>query len=407
MTGSYIRKIISIMITAAMILVTAGCSNEVQPVETNSASSVIGNLTAEVDSDNAELYNCSGKALEYLEYIGNNLVNRSFDGSGSNNVHDKAQDWIVDELMNAGYTEDQIQREIFDIKWDENTSYTGCNIVLTVEGEDPSMQIIAGAHYDGTGLGDNGSGTALLLANAVGLCGSQPHYTVKYIFFDGEEDGCLGSEYNASQMSKEELDNTLYMINLDSLAFGDYCNIYGGSYGENGTPTDESQLLPPQATEAYDFAADTAETLGFKVMRTADLDGYYKEHGSGPEIEENTLYTNPWTPDNPAPSNNSAMSPSTLPASDHVGYMDRGIEYIYFEATNWFAESENDEADAMSYTGYIETYDYDRGAHGMFMNTEYDTWENLNKYYPGRAEKHFKIYSPLLSALLYAAPSNL
>jgi hypothetical protein len=36
----------------------------------------------------------------------------------------------------------------------------------------------------------------------------------------------------------------------------------------------------------------------------------------------------------------------------------------------------------------------------MFMNTEYDTWKNLNEYFPGRAQKHFEIYSPLLSALL-------
>lgn len=63
------------------------------------------------------------------------------------------------------------------------------------------------------------------------------------------------------------------------------------------------------------------------------------------------------------------MSPATLPQSDHVGYMDRGD-------------------------------------HGMFMNTEYDTWENLCGYYPGRAQEHFDIYSPLLSALLYVHPES-
>ena len=50
--------------------------------------------------------------------------------------------------------------------------------------------------------------------------------------------------------------------------------------------------------------------------------------------------------------------------------------------------------------GYVETYDYSLGEHGMFMNTKYDTWKNLNEYFPGRAEAHFGIYSPLLSALL-------
>lgn len=406
MTNKNIRRVTTLVMMAVVLFATSGCSAVKPKVETNTASAVIGTLTTDVNADNAGDYNYSAKAMEYLEYIGKNLANRNFDGSGSNNVHEKTQDWIVSELLGAGYAEDQIGLEYFQVKWDETASYTGCNIILSVEGEDPSKQIIAGAHYDGTGLGDNGSGVAMLLANATGLYGAKPHYTVKYIFFDGEEDGCLGSEYNASQMSEEELDSTVYMINLDSLAFGDYCNIYGGSYGEQGVPTDASQLRSPQATEAYDFAADTAESLGFTVMRTADLDGYYKEHGSGPEIEKNTLYTNPWTPENPAPANNSVMSPATLPQSDHVGFMDRGIEYIYFEATNWFAESENDESDAMSYTGYVDTHDYDRGEHGMFMNTEHDTWENLCGYYPGRAQEHFNMYSPLLSALLYAHPES-
>ena len=172
-----------------------------------------------------------------------------------------------------------------------------------------------------------------------------------------------------------------------------YCNIYGGdqSLSEKGVPG---------LTDGYDIAADITEQLGFEVMRTSDLDGYFAEHGTGPEIEEGTLYTNPWTDENPSPSNYSVPSPATLPASDHIGFMYRGIEYIYFEATNWFAEGENDDVEATSYTGYIETYDYSLGEHGMFMNTEYDTWENLNKYFPGRAEKHFRIYSPLLSAMI-------
>lgn len=395
--------VFSIILALTFMTGCSGPSDSAAQDETapNEASALISSLTTPVTAENASEYDFTDKALEYLEYIGTNLKNRCFDGSGKSNKHEEAQDWIVGELKKAGYDDGQIKLEDFDASG--ITDAKGKNIILTVEGADPSKQIIAGAHYDGDGLGDNGSGTALLLANAVGLQGVQPHYTVKYIFFDGEEDGCLGSEYNAGQMSEEEIDSTVYMINLDALVFGDYCNIYGGAYGEEGMAIEVDQLKAPQATEGYDFAADTAESLGCKVMRTADLDGYYAEHGTGPAIEDNTLYTNPWTPENPAPANNSAMSPATIPASDHIGYMDLGIEYIYFEATNWFAEGADDEVEGTSYTGYIETYDYALGEHGMFMNTEYDTWEGLNEYFPDRAQKHFEIYSPLLSALILSS----
>ena len=396
-----VLRLLLIMIVIAIVLM--GCSEkemQVEDINKNDSAEWIASLSSDVNTENMKDYDFTSLAMEYLEYIGQNLANRDLDGAGDNNMHDAAQDWIISELIHAGYSMDQIEKERFEVNWSEEEHYVGHNIILTVKGEDPTRQIIAGAHYDGSGLGDNGSGMALLLANAVGMKDATPHYTLKFIFFDGEEIGTLGSEYNASHMSEEEVNRTIYMINMDSLAFGDYCNIYGGSYGEEGVPTDPTQLRSPKATEAYGFAADTAEKLGFKVWRTGDLDGYYAKNGTGPTIEDGAFYTNPWTPENPAPANNSVMSPSTLPASDHEGYMDRGIEYIYFEATNWFAESADDEADALSYTGYVETYDYENGEHGMFMNTEYDTWENLNKLYPGRVEKHYMLYSPLLSALL-------
>ncbi|MBE6028333.1 MAG: M28 family peptidase [Clostridiales bacterium] len=386
-------RLIAVLLIIMMVF-TASCSGRGKAEGQNAASAEIADLISDVSADNAADFDFTEKAMEYLEYIGTELPDRMLEGGKD---HDAAREWIVSELKKAGYSDDQISLQDFSGEW--LGGLTGTNIILTIEGEDPSKQIIVGGHYDGDGVGDNGSGTALLLANAVGLQGVKPHYTVKIIFFDAEEEGCFGSEYNVEQMSDEEVDSTLYMVNIDSLAFGDYCNIYGGTYSEMDMYSDEPQTEAPPATEAYTFAADMAERLGFKVLRTEDLDGYYAAHGTGPEIEAGTLYTNPWTPQNPAPANSCAMSPATLPASDHIFYMDRGIEYIYFEATNWFASAEDDEY-GLSYTGYLETYDTTLGDQGMFMNTEFDTWENLNGIFPGRAEAHFRLYSPLLSALI-------
>ena len=382
-----IKRFIVLVIILVFVLSAVGCgkSGGVEAPESSEepisgSAAIIKGLSSDVNAGNKGDYDFTEKALAYLEYIGTELPVRDCVDEYSD--HDNARNWIVSELKKAGYSDDQIEEQVFG-----NGIVDGVNIILTVEGEDPSYRIIAGAHYDGDGVGDNGSGTALLLANAVGLFGVKPHFTVEYIFFDCEEVGCVGSNYHAKNMTNEEAEHTLYMINLDSLAFGDYCNIYGG---------DPSLAL----TEGYELAADVSESLGFKVMRTADLDGYFAEHGDGPDIEEGTLYTNPWTHDNPPPTNFKAASPATLPASDHVGYMNRGIEYIYFEATNWFAQYDNFKEPGLSFTGYVETSDSSLGDHGMFMNTEYDNWDELNRDFPGRAEQHYRIYSPLLSALI-------
>ena len=123
---------------------------------------------------------------------------------------------------------------------------------------------------------------ALALAAAAGLEDAKPYYIVKYIFFDGEEDGMLGSKYYAAHMSADEIADTVYMINLDALAFGDYCSVYGGVYGDaydDGFITRvEGEAVPePVHTEGYSFAADTAEQLGFRIHRTAELDGYFEK----------------------------------------------------------------------------------------------------------------------------------
>ena len=356
----------------------------------NGCAAMIAGLRSEVAAENIADYDFTEQAMAYLEYVGTKLPDR--DSTEVNSDHDAARAWILSELRSAGYADDQIEEQAFTVE-----DSGGVNVILTVEGEDPSHQIIAGGHYDGDGVGDNGSGIALLLATAVGLAGQKPHYTVKYIFFDCEEVGFIGSGYHAKSMTPAEAANTIYMINLDALAFGDYCNIYGGDIYLYCSAQEDPE---PVLTEGYEFATNLSEALGFKVMRTEDLDGYYAEHGTGPEIEEGTLYTNPWTYSNPSPSNFVVPSPMTILASDHIEYLQRGIAYIYFEATNWFAECENDEVEKESYTGYVETFDYSLGKHGEFMNTEYDTWENLNRYFPGRAEQHYRIYSPLLSALI-------
>lgn len=315
-------------------------------------------------------------AGEYLEYFSNNLHKRTTPVQKK-----KARDYIISELKKAGYGNSQIEIQNIGI---------GKNIVLTVKGKNAKKQIVAGAHYDGNGDGDNGSGVALLLAEAVGLANQRMPVTIKYIFFDLEEIGMIGSACFVGRMSSAEKRSTLFAVNIDSVAFGDYCCIYGGVQNN-----DKKTVV---ATEGYDYAMRTARKLGFNTYDTTYLDGYYKKHGKGPGLDSNGVFTNPWTYSNPAPENSGTYSPSIGAVSDHEWFAQNGIPYIYFEATNWFATGGN--INGNSFSGYYETTDTTIGKNGMFMNTSYDTIENLEKYFPGRAMQHFNLFSPILSYLI-------
>jgi hypothetical protein len=142
---------------------------------------------------------------------------------------------------------------------------------------------------------------------------------------------------------------------------------------------------------------DRAEQLGFQTYRTEELDGYYEAYQTGPEPEADTLYTNPWTKKHPSPENFDYPSPTTGGWGDSAPFSDKGITYIYFEATNWYTDGDGGE---LAYTGYFDTAEKEIGNNGMFMNTEYDNLENLEKYFSGRAQEHFALYGPLMASLV-------
>ena len=376
-------KIRSLSVFAACVMlvtVLGGCSIMKQTGGTDNMNQTDGS------------YDCTDCCMKYLNYIGENLKNRDITPDGQtpseDNRHQQTIDLIVGELKSAGYSDSQIELQNFDCTDDySGESYSGTNIVLSIEGSKGDTQIIAGSHYDGDGCGDNGSGIALLLGNAVSMADIVPERDLKIVFFDAEEIGLFGSENYVENMSSQDIARTAYMINIDAVAFGDYCNIYGGS-------ADGDAIIN---LGAYDMAVEKAKTLGINVYKTEDLDGYFAANGKGPEIADNTLYTNPWTAENPAPLNPGINSPSTGPWSDHTAFDEAGIPYVYFEASNWFAAGTDE---SLSYTGYYESSDVTLGDGGMFMNTRYDTLDNLNRYFPGRASAHFHVFSPLLQVLL-------
>ena len=335
-----------------------------------------GYLAPEVVNPNALAANYGAEAYEMVKYIDATVKNRD---CVAGDAYKFCQKWISWNLIQAGYTEgEDLTYETFtwskyykketDLKTtitaspyttdgkfykkqgrnyvecaEEEATYvnaviTGTNIVATKKGK-TDKQIIVGMHYDGDGTGDNGSGISLGLITAMNLFKVETEYTIKFVFFDAEEVGLKGSTAYANAMSEEEVANTAYMINMDSLVCGDYCYLYGGVQDdENQTVTD---------TEAYDNAMAVAETLGLEFK------------------------SNPWTYSNPAPGYEAPdyAAPSTGDWSDHVGFKNVGIKYLYLEATNWDIPGPYAE-----YDGYGETY-----LIGMLMNTENDYLDYIEK----------------------------
>ena len=233
------------------------------------------------------------------------------------------------------------------------------NIIVTKPGK-TDKTIIVGAHYDGTGSGDNGSSVALALTTAQHFYGVETEYTIQFVFFTAEEYGLYGSKAYVNAMTEEQIANTLYMINMDSLVCGDYCYLYGG------VQDDDNQVVT--ATEAYVNAMAMATEAGLEFK------------------------SNPWTWENPAPGYDSPdyASPSTGDWSDHAPFKNAGITYLYFEATNWDIPGPYAE-----YDGYGETY-----LVGMLMNTPNDYVEYIETYFPGRPMAHLTQFSTLLNLLL-------
>ena len=159
----------------------------------------------------------------------------------------ESAEWIRQTLLEMGFDENQVEVQTFSY-YDETSSwwcadtssrlmrtyellgyYAGLerlvysqNIILTIPGYS-AKTIIIGAHYDSVGnpgISDNAGGIALLLENAYRMRDIDHYYTLQYVFFGAEEIGLIGAFYFTDQMSQDEIDNLVLMINADVLMDG-------------------------------------------------------------------------------------------------------------------------------------------------------------------------------------------
>ena len=84
--------------------------------------------------------------------------------------------------------------------------------------------VVLGGHYDTVpdvpGANDNGSGIATLLTIAREIADREYPLTVRFIAFGAEELGLHGSQHYVDQLSDEEIESTVAMLNFDALGSG-------------------------------------------------------------------------------------------------------------------------------------------------------------------------------------------
>ncbi|QIB70425.1 M28 family peptidase [Aminipila butyrica] len=268
-----------------------------------------------------------------------------------------AGDYIKDTLQAAGYAV-----EVQPFHW-EVTNKSGIvvkegdssNLVAIKQGKS-AEEVIVGAHYDSVntakGASDNASGVSVMLAAAEALKGVETDYTIRFVAFGAEEVGLKGSTYYANKMDDTDIDNTIAMINLDTVLFGDKMYAYG-SLGK------DSWLCRQ--------ALDLADRLDLDVVTQQGLNEAYPKGTTGD-----------W--------------------SDHAPFRKLGLPWLYFESTNW---------DLLQEDGTYSEGDRETKKFGEIMHTKRDSMEFMDENYPERMEDRLYTYTTLLIHLLDEINPNL
>jgi Zn-dependent M28 family amino/carboxypeptidase len=100
---------------------------------------------------------------------------------------------------------------------------------------DANHMVMLGAHLDsvpaGPGVNDDGSGTSfqLELAEQLAKAGTPPRNKIRFLWFGGEEDGLVGSQYYAAHLSDAEVARTDMMLDTDMIASPNFARlVYDG-----------------------------------------------------------------------------------------------------------------------------------------------------------------------------------
>ena len=145
------------------------------------------------------------------------------------------------------------------------------NVIAETPGGRSDRTVVVGGHldsvYEGPGINDDGSGVSMMLETAEQMSelGVTPTNKVRFIFFSGEEQGLLGSDYYVSQLTSREIKNISVMLDYDMLASGNYARfIYDGNGDEHGFAGPKgSGTIEQVFKDWYDSQGLAYETIPF------------------------------------------------------------------------------------------------------------------------------------------------
>jgi hypothetical protein len=188
--------------------------------------------------------------------------------TGTSACH-QAGDYIYNEFDSYG----------LEARYDDwsYSGYSGNNIEGTLEGIDENSDeiYIICAHYDSVsgspGADDDGSGVAAVLASAYLLSQYEFNHTIRFVSFDGEEQGLLGSHEYAKESSQNG-DNIVGALNADMIG-----------YAENPTQASFIKIFENTPSEwITDFtegvSQDYSDHIGLTVVPSGPA--YNSDHAS-------------------------------------------------------------------------------------------------------------------------------
>jgi Zn-dependent M28 family amino/carboxypeptidase len=128
-------------------------------------------------------------------------------------------------------------------------------IAETKKGSDKHI-VVAGAHLDsvpaGPGINDDGSGTSWQLELAEQVANRDMKNKIRFLWFGGEEDGLVGSQYYAAHLTQDEVNRIDVMIDTDMIASPNYVRlVYDGNGDELGPAGPEGSGTVEQVFKDY------------------------------------------------------------------------------------------------------------------------------------------------------------
>ncbi len=161
----------------------------------------------------------------YIDFMDNWLYTHAGDDRGYGPEHDLAMDNIAALLESYGLT---VTLEPFNYSGTTYYNVVGTKLGTTY----PDQQLIVGAHYDSVdnpGADDDASGVALMLEVARIVSQYDSDYTIKFIAFDREEQGLIGS---SAYVDAHLGDDIVGMLQADMVAYDpdtNHARLYGAS----------------------------------------------------------------------------------------------------------------------------------------------------------------------------------